>query len=116
MNTNEKVIKAFNEWLQNNEKTKKWLAEEMGVDRTLVSKILTEDRPITPQRMTQMAEIMGINLAALLQETKTENTELTYSLRGHFSNRKSQNEFNQMLYSIKSFAKLNSQLLNGDKR
>ena len=88
----------------------------MGVDRSLVSKILTGDRPITPQRITQMAGIMGINLAALLQETKTENTELTYSLRGHFSNRKSQNEFNQMLYSIKSFAKLNSQLLNGDKR
>lgn len=116
MNTNEKVIKTFNEWLQNNGKTKKWLAEEMGVDRTLISKILTGERPLTPQRMTQMAEIIGINLAALLKETKSGNTELIYSLRGHFSNRKSQSEFDKMLYSIKSFAKLRSQLSNGDKR
>lgn len=115
MNTNEKVIKVMNEWLQNNGKTKKWLAEGMGVDRTLVSKILAGDRPLTPQRMTQMAEVIGIDLSAILKETKTENAELTYSLRGRFSNRKSQSEFNQMLYSIKSYEKLRSQLSNGEK-
>lgn len=115
MNTNEKVIQSINDWLQDNGQTKKWLAEEMGVDRTLVSKLLSGDRPITPKRMSQIAEIIGLDLVPLLKEINKGNSELTYSLRGNFSNRKSQSEFNQMLHAIQSFVKLSGQLSKGDE-
>lgn len=114
MNTTEKMLIAINAWLKDNDKTKAWLAQEMRVDRTLVSKILSGERQLTAKRMSQIVEITGIDLSNLLKEPNTDYQELTYSLRGNFSTRKSQSEFNKLLHAVKSYVKLGDQLPSED--
>lgn len=52
--------------LLENEKTNIWLAEELGVSRTTVSKWCTNDNQPTVETLFKIAEVLGVEVCELL--------------------------------------------------
>ncbi|ANH84023.1 transcriptional regulator [Niabella ginsenosidivorans] len=52
--------------LLENEKSNIWLAEELSVSRTTVSKWCTNDNQPTVETLFKIAEVLGVNVCELL--------------------------------------------------
>lgn len=52
------------------EKASKWLAEQLGVDRTTVSKWCTNDNQPTVEMLFRIAEVLGVDVGELLRTPK----------------------------------------------
>lgn len=52
--------------LLENEKSNIWLAEELGVSRTTVSKWCTNDNQPTVETLFKIAEVLGVEVSELL--------------------------------------------------
>lgn len=97
---NELVIGKVRNWLDVHNKSIQWLSGEIGVSKSLMGHILTGERQLLPDRMIQIARVMGITMDELLTPSHTEQRAYTLLLRGIVESRVAKRHLNSMLFAI----------------
>ncbi|ACA42249.1 hypothetical protein KQ41_06875 [Lysinibacillus fusiformis] len=110
MKTNDIVINKVKKWLEAEDKSYKWLAEQLGVSKPLVGFMLNGERTLKPERIEQLAKIMGITTKELVQSDAIKKDQLTVNLRGELSNRRSKRELDSLLFAINDYLGLKEQV------
>jgi hypothetical protein len=108
MRTNELVIQKVKAWLQENEKSHQWLAQELNVSKALIGHMLSGNRTILPKRIVELANLMGISVKELTEDTSHASKRLSVQLRGTTSNRRSKQEVEELLFAIEDYIGLKS--------
>jgi transcriptional regulator with XRE-family HTH domain len=70
MATKKKRFNRIKIVLLENEKSNIWLAEELGVSRTTVSKWCTNDNQPTVETLFKIADVLGVEVSELLVSMK----------------------------------------------
>ncbi|MFJ7982188.1 helix-turn-helix domain-containing protein [Lysinibacillus xylanilyticus] len=110
MKTNETVISRVQKWLDLEGKSYQWLAEQMGVSKSLVGFIMKGERTLKPERIEQLARIMNITTKELMQSEVITKDKLTVNLRGELANRRSRRELDSLLFAIEDYIGLKAQV------
>ncbi|SOC21734.1 helix-turn-helix protein [Ureibacillus xyleni] len=110
MKTNEIVIGKVKDWLQQENKSYQWLADQLGISKALVGFMLSGERTLLPKRIEQIADVMGISTKDLLHYEELKQGPLTVQLRGNASNRRSKRELEALLFAIEDYVGLNEQV------
>lgn len=100
MNQNDMVIQKVKKWMEDNGKSTQWLADEIGVSKSLVGHILTGQRQFLPERIVQVAKVMGTTTAQLMEPEYTEEKPYTLQLRGKADSRVAKRHIKNMLFAI----------------
>jgi len=117
MKTNATVISRVQKWLDLNGKSYQWLAEQMGVSKSLVGFIMKGERTLKPERIEQLAKIMNLTTKELMQSEVITKDKLTVNLRGKLTNRRSRRELDSLLFAIEDYIGLKEQVKDvGSKR
>jgi len=96
---NESAIKKVKDWLDTEGKSIQDLAEEVGINKSLMGHILTGKRQFLPNRMAQVTKVMGITVEELLAEDHSEKSYVL-SLRGKANSRTTKRQLENMLFAI----------------
>ncbi|MGD2198443.1 helix-turn-helix domain-containing protein [Lysinibacillus fusiformis] len=110
MKTNDIVINKVIKWLVAENKSYQWLAEQLGVSKSLVGLVLKGERTLKSERIEQLAKIMGITTKELVQSEATKKDQLTVNLLGELSNRRSKRELDSLLFAINDYLGLKEQV------
>jgi len=97
---NQIAIDKIRNWLDERNKSIQWLAGEIGISKSLMGHILTGERQFLPERMSQVAKVMGITVEELLTKENEEEIAYTISLRGKADSRAAKRHLNNMLFAI----------------
>lgn len=108
MKTNEIVIQKVKGWLEENRKSHKWLADELGVSKALVGHMLSGKRTILPKRIEALSKVLDIPMKELTEDTSIHPDRLTVQLRGNTTNRYSKQEVETLLFAIEDYVGLKS--------
>ncbi|MGB6409232.1 MAG: helix-turn-helix transcriptional regulator [Planococcus donghaensis] len=108
MRTNEVVTEKVKNWLQENGKSHQWLAQELGVSKALVGHMLSGNRTIIPKRIVELANVLGLSVKELTEDSSHGSARMTIQLRGTTSNRKSKQEVEELLFAIEDYIGLKS--------
>ncbi|WP_342503751.1 helix-turn-helix transcriptional regulator [Lysinibacillus sp. FSL L8-0126] len=110
MKTNEIVINKIINWLEAEDKSYEWLAEQLGVSKVLVGFILKGDCTLKSERIEQFARIMGITTKELVHTDAIIEDQLSVNLLGELSNRRSKRELDSLLFAINDYLGLKAQV------
>ncbi|AXQ50872.1 helix-turn-helix domain-containing protein [Lysinibacillus fusiformis] len=110
MKTNDIVINKVIKWLEAEDKSYQWLAEQLGVSKSLVGCMLKGERTLKSERIEQFAKIMGITTKELVQSDAIREDQLTVHLLGELSNRRSKRELDSLLFAINDYLRLKEQM------
>lgn len=97
---NQVAIDKIRAWLKKEGKSIQWLAEEIGISKSLMGHILTGKRQFLPERMSQVAKVMGITVEELIRREIEEEKAYTVSLHGKADSRVAKRHLNNLLYAI----------------
>ncbi|MDT3425204.1 plasmid maintenance system antidote protein VapI [Paenibacillus forsythiae] len=97
-------------WLEANEKSIQWLADQIAVSKALMGHILNGERQFLPKRMVQVANVIGVTTQELLTPDHTEEKEYTLSLRGKADSRIAKRHLNILLHAIENSRQLEKAL------
>lgn len=61
-------------WLEQNNKSIQWLADEIGASKSLMGYILNGEHDLLPEQMVQIARVMGITLEELTAEADSDKS------------------------------------------
>jgi transcriptional regulator with XRE-family HTH domain len=111
---NKVIVQKVKTWLHDHNKSIQWLAEEIGVSKSLMGHILTGERQFLPERMAQVARVMGITVDDLLITPKTEENTYTLLLRGKAESRVAKRHLSNMLFAIEDCLRVKQDLSVGD--
>lgn len=109
MKTNEIVIHKVKAWLNKEDKSYQWLAEQLAVSKALVGHLLSGERTLQPRHIEQLAAVLGISVKELLAQEQQQG-HLTVQLRGNTSNRRSKRELDALLFAIEDYIGLKEQV------
>lgn len=111
MKTNDIVINKIINWFVAEDKSYEWLAEQLGVSKALVGFMLKGDYTLKSERIEQFARIMGITTKELVHtDAIIIEDQLTVTLLGELSNRRSKRELDSLLFAIKDYLGLKEQM------
>ncbi|UXJ69487.1 helix-turn-helix domain-containing protein [Lysinibacillus fusiformis] len=110
MKTNDIVISKVIKWLKAEDKSYQWLAEQIGVSKSLVGLMLKGERTLKSDHIEQFAKILGITTKELVQSDTIKEGRLTVSLLGELSNRHSKRELDSLLFAINDYLALKEQV------
>ena len=110
MNSNTIIVNNIKTWLQGNQKSQQWLAQEIGVSKALVGHMLNESRVIQPQRIVAIAKALGVSVNELTTDASMREERMTVELRGKLSNRRSQMELERLKFAIEDYVGLKGDL------
>jgi len=96
---NESAIKKVRDWLEMEGKSIQDLAEEVGISKSLMEHILTGKRQFLPNRMAQVAKVIGVTVEELLAEDRSEKP-YELSLHGKANSRDVKRQMENMLFAI----------------
>ncbi|MEK5338510.1 helix-turn-helix transcriptional regulator [Weizmannia sp. FSL W8-1119] len=96
---NEAAIKKVRDWLDTEGKSIQDLAEEVGISKSLMGHILTGKRQFLPNRMAQVAKVIGVTVEELLAEDRSEKPYVL-SLHGKANSRATKRQLENMLFAI----------------
>ncbi|MDM5246122.1 helix-turn-helix transcriptional regulator [Lysinibacillus sp. G4S2] len=117
MNTYEVVITRVKKWLESEGKSYQWLADQMGISKSLIGFILKGERTLKPERIEQIAKIMNLTTKELMESEVITKDKLTVNLRGKLTNRRSRRELDSLLFAIEDYIGLKEQVEDvGTKR
>lgn len=85
-------------WLKINKKSYSWLADELGVSKSLVQHMLSGARTFTSERILKVADILGISVEELIGENQKE-LEYTVQLRGKVSTLEGKSSLENVIFS-----------------
>lgn len=97
---NQLAIQKVKDWMMDNNKSLQWLAEQIGVSKSLMGHILSGERQFLPNRMIQVANVMCITVEELLTPEKAKEKEYTVLLRGKVESRVAKRHLNNLLFAI----------------
>lgn len=110
MKTEEIVIAKVKAWLEAEEKSYQWLADELGVSKGMVGHLLSGIRVLQPQYIERLATLMNVPLVDLVRDEASEKGTMTVQLRGTLSNRRSKRELDSLLFAIEDYIGLKKQV------
>lgn len=110
MNSNTIIVNNIRLWLQDNQKSQQWLAQEIGVSKALVGHMLNESRVIQPQRIVAIAKALGVSVNELTTDASMREERMTVELRGKLSNRRSKMELERLKFAVEDYIGLKSDL------
>lgn len=110
MNSNTIIVNNIKLWLQDHQKSQQWLAEEIGVSKALVGHMLNESRVIQPQRIVDIANVLGVSVNELTTDPSMRDERMTVELRGTLSNRRSKMELERLKFAVEDYIGLKSDL------
>lgn len=110
MHTNEIISNKVKAWLERENKSYQWLADQLDVSKSLVGHMLSGERKITSERIVQLAKLMNSSIEELLYHKSKNEGPLTVQLRGRTSTRKSKRELESLLFAIEDYVGLQEQL------
>lgn len=110
MNTQEIVVKKVKAWLEAEGKSYQWLADELGLSKSMVGHLLAGTRVLQPHYIERIARLMNTQVADLLREESGEKGLLTVHLRGAISSRRSKRELDSLIFAIEDYVGLNDQV------
>ena len=97
---NKVIIQQVKRWLVEQNKSIQWLAEEVGISKSLMGHMLTGERQFLPERMIQVAKVMGVTVDELLASRQMEERSYTILLRGNVDSRVAKRHLNNLLFAI----------------
>lgn len=100
MNRNDLIIRKVKNWMEENGKSLQWLADEMGVSKSLIGHILNGKRQFLPERIIQVAKVMETTTAKLMEPDYIEEKPYTLQLRGKADSRVAKRHIKNMLFAI----------------
>lgn len=98
MNVSSIVASYVSNWLKQNDKSYQWLADELGVSKSLVQHMLNGSRTFTSERILQVASVLNVSIDELIQEKQTSNI-YTVQLRGEISTREGDSALKNVIFS-----------------
>lgn len=110
MKTQEIVANKVKVWLDAEEQSYQWLADELGISKGMVGHLLSGNRVLQPHHIELLAKLMKLPISELLQGEKKEEGLLTVYLRGSTSNRRSKRELDSLLFAIEDYVGLKEQV------
>lgn len=110
MKTNDIVINKIINWLEAEDKSYEWLAEQLGVSKALVEFMLKGYCTLKSERIEQFARIMRITTKELVHTDAIIEDQLTVNLLGELSNRRSKRELDSLLFAINDYLGLKEQV------
>lgn len=110
---NKVIVQKVKAWLLDHDKSIQWLAEEIGVSKSLMGHMLTGERQFLPERMVQVARVMGITVDELLTTPKTVESTYTLLLRGKAESRVAKRHLSNMLFAIEDCRRVEQDLFVG---
>lgn len=110
MKTQDVVIRKVKDWLDVEGKSYQWLADELGLSKSMVGHLMSGSRMLQPHHIEQISKILNVELVDLLKRD-SEEEELTIQLRGITSNRRSKRELDSLLFAIKDYIGLKDQVI-----
>ncbi|MCR8852867.1 XRE family transcriptional regulator [Lysinibacillus fusiformis] len=110
MKTNDIVVKKVRNWLKSERKSYLWLANQLGIKKSLVEIMLDGERVLKPVHIEHLAKIMDISIKDLLKLDVEKKENLTVNLFGELTNRRSRRELDSLLFTIKDYINLKEQM------
>lgn len=93
------VVAAYvSNWLKQYDKSYQWLADELGVSKSLVQHMLNGTRTFTSERIFQVANVLDVSVDELIND-KQESKEYTVQLRGEISTRVGESALQNVIFS-----------------
>ena len=103
MSSNQILIQNIKAWLEDHQKSHQWLAQEIGVSKAMVGHMLNESRVIQPQRIVDIANVIGVPVKDLTTDTSMKEERMTIELRGTLSNRRSKMELERLKFAVEDY-------------
>lgn len=98
MNISSVVAKYVSNWLKQNNKSYNWLADELGVSKSLVQHMLNGTRNFTSERILKVAKVLGVSVDELIHEEQ-EAKGYTVQLRGKISTREGESALQNVIFA-----------------
>lgn len=98
MNVSSVVADYVSSWLKQHKKSYQWLADELGVSKSLVQHMLNGTRMFTSERIFQVADVLSVSVNDLIHE-KEEAKVYTVQLRGNVSTRSGESALQNVIFS-----------------
>lgn len=103
MMNNQLIISNIQNWLNNNGKSQKWLANEIGITTALISLIFNQKRKLQTKYLISISKAINVSLEELTSSTnKRSEKEPQVLLRGKISNEVSKKKIDQLLWDIEN--------------
>lgn len=106
MRSDKNTIMNVKNWLDENNHSQAWLAEQMGVAKSLISQIFNGTRKLQTTHIISMSEITGLSIGELASSDQENSNPIVYSLRGKISNEHGQRALDQLLLDSEHFVQL----------
>lgn len=106
MKTNDIVIDKVQKWLDENNKSHAWLADELHVSKALVGHMLSGRRTLLPKRIEQLTHVLGMSMKELTKDDSSLQTVYTVQLRGETTTRAAKRELDALLFAIEDYVSL----------
>ncbi len=106
MRSDKNTIMNVKNWLDKNDYSQAWLADQMGVAKSLISQIFNGTRKLQTTHIIKISEITGLSIAELASSDQKTCNQLVYSLRGKISNENGQRALDQLLLDSEHFVQL----------
>ncbi len=106
MRSDDNTISNVKKWLETNDHSQAWLADQMDVAKSLISQIFNGTRKLQPAHIIKMSEITGFSIAELASSSQEISKQPIYSLRGKISNEHGQRALDQLLLDSEHFVQL----------
>ena len=101
------VINNVQDWLKANNRSQKWLAEQIAITPGLMSQILSGKRKLQTKQLINIATVINVPLEELTMSQAERNLQApSYQLRGSLSNESSKQAFDQLLWDIERYVEL----------
>ncbi len=98
MSINRVVADYVTNWLKGNGKSYQWLADELGVSKSLVQHMVNGNRSFTSERIFQLSKIFDVSIDELIDE-KQSTFGYAVHLRGEISTREGQSTLDHIIFS-----------------
>jgi predicted transcriptional regulator len=98
MNVSSIVAGHVSDWLKMNGKSYSWLANELGVSKSLVQHMLSGERVFTSERILQVSDVIRVSVEELIHE-KEEARGYTVQLRGKVSTEEGESALENVVFS-----------------
>lgn len=108
MNTQERVRTRIKAWLNEENYSYEWLANQLGVSKGLIGHMLAGKRTMQPHHMEQVAHLMDLSVSELLAQDN--KGQVTVHLRGTLSNRRSKRELENVIFAVEDYLGLQEQM------
>lgn len=106
------VSKKIRSWMLENEKSLKWLADQIDVSKSLVGHMLNGARKWQEEQLIVVAKIMGMPLSQLLDMKDSSPSQPAYTvrLRGNVETRIAKRHLDELLFAVEDCEKIEALL------